>query len=398
MSPTSPEHTAPHPRPAEGNVELATISEPEALAELGESWDALVGAMPRPSPYLRLGWLTAWWKHFSAGRELRVCVASRGGRIVAALPLCLTTRPPLRRLEFVGGRQSALADLMLADGEDRSVAGELALRAAESGQRVAELFGLPGRSRLAAAVPPAELRLVRRLEAPVLDLARGWDAVYVEKTSANRRRLHNRRRRTLAQQGHLAVTVARTLGQLEAALEEAFVLYARRWEGRADASHFATERGRDFERDVLRALAGDDVPRIVTLRLDGRAIAFHYSFVLGTCMYAHKLAFEPAIARHSPGVVNLLDTLAYASDEGIQRFEFLGGGERYKLELADRLEPLYVGLGLTNGSTLGKAAAYGQEGSIRLRLRAKNSPVARRAHERLTPISAVVRRARTGAG
>ena len=44
--------------------------------------------------------------------------------------------------------------------------------------------------------------------------------------------------------------------------------------------------------------------------------------------------------------MNTLDAIEAAAAEGATRVEFLGGAERYKLELADRLEPLYQGLGL----------------------------------------------------
>ena len=67
-------------------------------------------------------------------------------------------------------------------------------------------------------------------------------------------------------------------------------------------------------------------------------------------MYVHRLAFDPAYSRSSPRLVNTLDTIEAASDEGLKRVEFLGGGERYKVELADRFEPLgraRAGLGAT---------------------------------------------------
>ncbi len=110
----------------------------------------------------------------------------------------------------------------------------------------------------------------------------------------------------------------------------------------------------------------------MTLRLDGRAIAFHYFLALEGCMYVHRLAFDPALSRYSPGLVNTLDTLQIASDEGLTRVEFLGGAERYKLELADRFEPLCHGLGLASG-VHGRALHAAELGAIRLRLRLKRS-------------------------
>ena len=84
-------------------------------------------------------------------------------------------------------------------------------------------------------------------------------------------------------------------------------------------------------------------------------------------MYVHRLAFDPALSRYSPGLVNTLDTIEVASDEGLTRVEFLGGAERYKLELADRFEPLCQALGLASG-VRGHALLQAELGVIRLRL------------------------------
>jgi CelD/BcsL family acetyltransferase involved in cellulose biosynthesis len=123
---------------------------------------------------------------------------------------------------------------------------------------------------------------------------------------------------------------------------------------------------------VLARLAAIDVARIVTLRVGGRAVAFHYFFALEGTMYVHRLAFDPALARFSPGLVNTLDAIAAASEEGLTRVEFLGGDERYKLELADGFAPLCHGFGVASGAR-GRAYAAAHVGIIRLRLRAKRS-------------------------
>ncbi len=71
------------------------------------------------------------------------------------------------------------------------------------------------------------------------------------------------------------------------------------------------------------------------MRVGGRPAAFHYFFALDGTMFSHRLGFDPALARYSPGLVATLETLAAASSEGLARVEFLGGSERYKTELAD---------------------------------------------------------------
>jgi CelD/BcsL family acetyltransferase involved in cellulose biosynthesis len=355
---------------AETRLELETIGRAEDFARLAPEWDPLVRAMPRPSPFLLHAWLEAWVRHYGEGAELTVHVAKREGRLVGALPLLVRPHLGLRTARFLGGRQSALGDLLMAPGEDSATAAALA-NGVRATADLLDVYGLPTRSRLAETLG-SSLGVTQRVEAPVLDLAPGWEAVYEAKTSSKKRNLHRRRRRQLGELGRLEVVVARELEELLPALEDAFRLHDLRWEGRPDGSGFASTRGRPFQREAIAALAQLDVPRIVLLRLDGRAVAFHYYFAFEGRMYVHRLAFDPALARFSPGLVNTLDTLEAAAEEGLTRVEFLGGAERYKTELADGFEPLCHGLGLARNARA-SAAVAARLGVIRLRLRLKRS-------------------------
>jgi CelD/BcsL family acetyltransferase involved in cellulose biosynthesis len=335
--------------------------------------------MERPSPFLLHGWLVEWWRHYGEGGELRVHLARRGDRLVGALPLDVRRRRGLRVAGFVGGDLTNFADVLAAAGEGPDVAAALVAQAAAGGHDYARLGGLTSRSRIGAV---GGLRLVERAEAPVLDLSAGWDAVYRAKTSSKKRNLHKRRRRQLEEAGAVGVRVLRTAAELDDVLDETFRLHELRWEGRYDGSGYATETGRRFHRAAIRRLAETDVPRIVTLDLDGRPIAFHYYFALCGRMYVHRLAFDPAYGRYSPGVLNTLDAIEAAAAEGVERVEFMGGADRYKLELADGIDPMHHGFGLATTARGRVAAAAGARG-LELRRRLKRSERLRAAYLRL---------------
>ncbi|HKH29822.1 MAG TPA: GNAT family N-acetyltransferase [Gaiellaceae bacterium] len=356
---------------ASAGLTVETVSNETAFSELGVQWDTLVRAGPRPSPFLLHAWLLEWWRHYGDEGELAVHVAYRDGRLVGALPLCVRPKRGLRVTSFVGG-DPGLADTLLADGESVSTANALAERASGADQDLAEFSGLPADSRLIAGLGPSALTLIERADAPVLDLSPGWDSVYATKFSSKQRSHHRRRRRQLAQLGRIDVEVARTVDELKAALEDAFVLHDLRWQGRPDGSGFTTPAGRRFSHAAAEALAPLGVPRIVTLKVDGRAVAFHYFLALEGRIYVHRIAFDPEFSRYSPGVVNTLDAIEAAAAEGATRVEFLGGAERYKIDLADRLEPLYMAFGLA-GSLRGRAAVAGWIGMIRARKLLKRS-------------------------
>lgn len=362
-------------------ISVETLEDGSEFAGLAGDWDALVAAMPRPSPFLCHGWLSQWWCHYGPRAQLQIHIARRDGLLVGALPLFASVRHGSRIAGFLGGAGSALADLMVTDTDAEAVPPLLLDRAAAAGNDLLDVFGPPAGSRLATALAPHGLRQIAVVEAPVLDLTSGWEAVYRQKTNAKKRNFHARRRRQLEQLGRVETSVARSRPELEAALEEAFRLHALRWRGRPDHSDFATPTGMGFHRAALHAMSELDAARIVTLRLDGRAIAFHYYFALFGRMYVHRLGYDPEFARYSPGLVNTLDAIAAAADEGAQRVEFLGGGERYKLELADRLEPLHRVVGLPRGIR-GRALAQAAIASTRARLRLKRSAAVNRFYYR----------------
>jgi len=366
---------------------LSTISDADAFASLADDWDGLVLAMPRPSPFLLHGWLLAWWRHHGRGRRLCVLVAREHGRLTGALPLFVERRFGVRVARVLGEDAAALADVLVADGAHSQTAALLIERAARCGADLVDVFGLAGDSRLGR-----QLTLIPRAEAPVLELAPGWDAVYQARTSGKRRSLHRRRRRQLAELGPLEFTIARAPMELAEAVEEAFRLHAARWRDRPEASGFATPVGRRFHRAALQALAPSGVARIALLRVGGHAVACNYFFVLGDRMYFHELAFDPAFARWSPGQITTLDTLAAAAADGVRRVEFLGGAERYKLELADRFEPLYQGLGLASG-TRGHVAVASRIAWIRARARLKETPARRLYYDGLAPARRIARAA-----
>jgi CelD/BcsL family acetyltransferase involved in cellulose biosynthesis len=363
-------------------VRVETVSSFAELARLGGSWDELVRAMPRPSPFLLHAWLMEWWRFYGGGADLAVHVALRGNRLVGALPLCTRRHLGLRVTEFVGGNGAILADLLVAPGEEAAAVGPLIERIDSAGHDFVDLFGLPGLSRLVAALPEGTFRLVERLEAPVLDLDDGWDAAYLAKLSSKARRERRRRRRQLEELGTIEAQVARTPDELGPALEDAFRIHSMRWRGRREGSGFSAPAGKRFHRAALLRLADVDVPRILTLRLDGRAIAFALYLQLSARAYGLTMAFDPAYARFAPGMEAKLLSLEAAAAEGITRAELLGAAAEHKHRLTDRFDPIYQGIGLAR-TPQGHAAAELLADGIRVRRRIKRSETARKLYARI---------------
>jgi CelD/BcsL family acetyltransferase involved in cellulose biosynthesis len=364
-------------------VRLEVVSSLSAFAAL-DGWDALVEAMPRPSPFLLQGWLAAWVSHYGAGAELAVHVARRGGRIVAALPVVRQRRRGILVSKFPGGKQSNFADLMLAPGEPAATGAAL-VEEMRAHHDLAQLHGLPAESRLVECAPAGSMALFRRIEAPVLELSQGWEAIRAERLTAKRRRSLRTRRRQLEDRGQVTFEVARSPDDVDDALAEVFRLHRLRWQGPSDGSGFATPTGMAFHRAALGALAARKVVRLVTMRSGGRAIAFALGFTVAGRYYGYRTAFDPAFARYGPGLMVVHEANAGVADEGVTRIEMLGGADAYKLEVADRVEPLHLGLGLA-GTPRGRAVVVARVGALRVRERLRASPTAQRAYGPIRPL------------
>ena len=351
----------------------------DGLEPIAGAWNELALGLPRPSPYLLFPWARTWWREYSSRGELAVVVASRGGTTAGILPAFVRRSRGMRVLRFLGDYRSMLADVLLAPGEDARLARRL-LEAALAGADYASLFGLSAGSTAEAAAAGA-LRLHERNEAPVVELGSDWEAVLRSKLSSDTRARFRRKRRRLEELGRLEIDYAVTPARVARAAEESFRIHELRWQGRPDLSGIATAEAQRFYSAAYRALAEErpGTLRIATLRLEGRAIAYNAHFLLGRRMYAHRLGFDPAHGRFSPGLLLILDVFERACAEGVELVELLGPAEDYKRPFVDRFEPLHEGIGLPQ-TVRGRIAVGAHEGGIRARSRLKRHARLRQAY------------------
>jgi CelD/BcsL family acetyltransferase involved in cellulose biosynthesis len=364
--------------------ELRSVqSEQEFLALEGE-WDRLVAALERPTPFLLHAWCAEWLSRRRGRCRLAVEIAVADGRLLAALPFVSERQRGLTVGRFIGGGSTVYADALVAPQAPAGTVPALVERAAQ-GLDYASLQNLPERSNLVGAMRPDRLWLHPHQETARWRLEGGWEEAYRARTSSRTRNLHQRRRRQLGRLGRLDVRIARSREELRDALEVARRLHALRWHGRPDRSGFATAAGQEFHRSVLDRLAPTRIPRITTLHLDGRPIAFVYALVVRDTMFVFRLAFDPEFARYSPGMVTSLAAMEDAARDGATTVDFLPGDERYKLELATEVENVYMGVGLPRGMR-GRAAMILASASRRTRSRLKDVRAVRDAHAALVTL------------
>ena len=322
----------------------------KSSATVGE-WDAL--AERNGNPFGSPEWNLTWWKHWGAGRALRIsaCRRAQAGTLVAIYPLYLATRRPLRVLRFLGHGPGDMLGPVCAPA-DRAAAGEGFRRAlTELGGNWDLLLGqqVPAADGVAVALGA---HVLRRERSPVLPIVwAAWDD-YLASRSANFRQQLRRRERRLARSRAVRFRLTVDQTELHRDLTTLFSLHTARWGTRA-SSALAPSR-QPFHREfAARALARGRL-RLWILEVEGDPVAAWYGFRLGGIESYYQAGWDPRWADASVGTILLAHSIRSAFEDGMREYRFLRGGEEYKGRFTDsdaELETFALGNGL-----LGNAA------------------------------------------
>lgn len=305
---------------------------------LAPEWDELADRVGAP-PFLRPGWVGAWWRAFGDGAPM--ILAARGGELRAVLPLfrrrgVVRTMGDDHAVECGALVEDTAAAEAMADGFVDAVSSRGSLLFVDPTR--------PGLSelRVRAAVAGRAVLVRPMARAPYVSLRNGW-ASYYERRDGRLRSDLRRRRRRLEEQGHVTVDlVAPRADTIDHLLTEGFAVEASGWKaegGTAITSHPATER---FYREVAAWAAERGQLHLAFLRLDGRALAFELALRDQGVHYRLKVGFDAESGKFAPGKLLLARVLEDAFDAGLDRFDFLGDQDAYKLEWATGLRDLLL--------------------------------------------------------
>jgi CelD/BcsL family acetyltransferase involved in cellulose biosynthesis len=300
----------------------------DGIAAVTAEWDALadrVGA----APFLRPGWIDAWWSAFGRG-SLELLAARVDGRLAGFLPL-------RRHRGRLNGTANWHTPLFGPVAETAAVEAALLRYACEAAPgRVSLRFVVLGDAQLArwAKAARAAGRKPRTrvlVSSPRVEIEGDWGS-YEERLGRNLRANIRRAGRRLAAAGELSLEVADGREDLDALLAEGLRIEPSGWKTRTAIQ--ARPQTARFYGDVARWAADRGYLRLAFLRLDGRAIAFQLALEADGVYYALKGGYDPAFRRSSPGVLLIHKTLARAFATGLTRYELLGSAEPYKLAFA----------------------------------------------------------------
>jgi CelD/BcsL family acetyltransferase involved in cellulose biosynthesis len=304
-----------------------------AIEPVEREWEELaerVGA----SPFVRPGWVSAWWEAFGSG-SLAVFALRRDGRLASVLPL-VRHRGALRSptnwhtpgfgvVAEDDAAKLALFEAVVAEGPrrvDLSFLGDAAdvqcLRQAAAHHRLVE-------------------RVVIR--SPYVPVESDWDS-YWRGLSRNLRKTVRRCRNRLAERGEMTIEVVDGRKDLDRLLEEGFRLEASGWKGEEVTAIASRPETRRFYKTVSRWAADAGILCLAFMRIDGEAVAFNLSFEAGGHHYVLKLGHDAELNSLGPGTVLTATAVERTFALGLKSYEFLGGDTAYKLRWAPNCHEL----------------------------------------------------------
>lgn len=299
----------------------------DTIEPLAGDWDELADRTGAP-PFLRPGWIGAWWGAFGGG-TLELLALRREGRLAGILPL-------YRRGAVIRSTTNVHASMFEPLAEDEVAAEELARALFSRGARRVSVFylapGGPGLRALRRAAGAARYRLIEGTHerSPYIEIAGDWDA-YRARLDTKLLSEVRRRRRRLEAEGRLSLEVADGGERLHELLEEGLRVEAAAWKGAVGTSISSSPETRRFYSEAAAWAAGRGLLRLAFLRLDGRPLAFDYCLEDGGAHYLVKTGYDPEHRGHAPGVMMRHDMIARAFSAGLSSYEFLGHDDSWKL-------------------------------------------------------------------
>lgn len=299
---------------------------PDEFERLAPEWDALCDRAAG-STFMRPGWIAAWWRAFGVG-ELDVLTRRENNTLSAVLPVarrhglvrslcnwhspeldvvCNTSSDCTTMLEALFSCRPQVISMRLLDGNS---------------DRLRELRAAAG-----GASYHSTIRTVARCPFVLID---GDWAGYERRLSRNLRGDLARCRRRLLERGPVSLEVSNSIRDLRSAFE----LEQLGWKGARGTAMASRPRTRRFYEEVARWAEAHGWLRLVFLRAGTRRVAFQLAIESGGSYVPLKGGFDPAVRECSPGKLIIHATLERAFEAGLQRYEFLAGGEQYKLRFA----------------------------------------------------------------
>lgn len=310
-------------------------------------WRELLAADPKRHIFATPEWSRVWWEEFGAGRKLKV-LTFLDPEPVGLAPLMLDHGEGEGRLSFLGsddltdyqGPLAAGNDLLpaIADALVSYISDEVPGWAQFEARCLPVPFGFAEWLVEAADRRGLKFTIDQHELTAVLALPGSFET-YLENLPPKARHELRRKLRRFDRELPGARISRAGPGSLETELET-FIDLHRGSEG-LKGKFMVPERAGFFTR-IAHAFAPLGLLSLDSLAAGGRTVASTFSFVFDGTFYLYNSAYDHSLGAVSPGLVLAARLIERSIGEGLRRFDFLRGRERYKFDLGGEPAPLHA--------------------------------------------------------
>lgn len=324
-------------------MQLELHRDPSIFESLKDEWNALHARSICRVPFLRAEYQQVWWQHRGGGEwpeaELLIVTARNGAELVGLAPLFAAhNRDGRRALLLIGSIEiSDYLDGVVAREHVEAFYPALLERLTAPdvpAWEVLDWYNVPAISPTRAALGRAALArgwaaTEQALEpCPVIPLPDDWET-YLTTMVEKKERQEIRRKLRRAESGEQAVRWYVVGREHDIAVEtEAFLAMMALTPEKA---RFLTPAMCEQFRATLRAAYAHGWLHLSFLEVDGVRAAAYLSFDFGHHLYIYNSAIDPRFSGLSAGWVLLAYLLQWAITNDRRAFDFMRGGEDYKL-------------------------------------------------------------------
>jgi CelD/BcsL family acetyltransferase involved in cellulose biosynthesis len=323
--------TSTQPSAAIVGMDVGLIEDAATFDAMEAEWNALV-ERARNEPFYRHEYIRSWIENFSPDAPLKVLTGrDRSGRLVAVLPLVEERIRmfgiPLRQWASPTNVHSFRFDLLAEDKEAASRAFFAYLRVLR-GWDVLRITDVPPDGNAWQLYETARQKrlpvgIYESQRSTYITLPASFEALQ-EALGGKFRGNLRRRRKLLETKG--TVSIERTSGgpDLQAQLEECFLIEQSGWKGKRGEPANLDPRIHGFLSTLAQRTSKNGSFELFRLMLDGRPIAFHYGLTQNGVYSLLVTSYDETLRDCSPGHLLVEEVLKVCIQEGRHEFDFLG--------------------------------------------------------------------------
>ena len=205
------------------------------------------------------------------------------------------------------------------------------------------LSGVDDTQLQAARAAGGVTRLIKSQPAPFIDLARLAPGGYLASLSANTRYQLRRAAKRTAERGKLVLHRAHSLSDAMAVLDDLARLHQATWIARAKPGAFANPAFRRFHETLIASALPRGEIDLLRITAGGTMIGCLYNFRHRGHVLAYQSGFDHQTAdtHEKPGLLCHHLAIEAAQADGMTRYDFLAGDDRYKTSLASDATTLH---------------------------------------------------------